>query len=126
MATPSSQRSTFLTIGLMLWAAGTVILRVAGHRVFPAGLTGTLILYAISFVLFAAGVPFLFTRLGVPRERWPYAAAWLILPTLLLDPLTCALFTSVFPNMPATAAGAFGGWMLICCGGAVAGTLRRT
>lgn len=120
-----SRRSTFLTIGLLLWAAGTVLLRVAGHLVFPTQILGTLLLYTASFVVFALGVPFLFARLGVPKESWPYATALLILPTLLLDPLTCALFAYVFPNMPASLAGAFGGWMLICCGGAVVGTLRR-
>jgi hypothetical protein len=124
MSAARSQRGTFLTIGLLLWAAGTVLLRVAGHQLFPTQLLGTLLLYAASFLLFALGVPFLLARLRVPKEAWPYATALLILPTLLLDPLTCALFPSVFPNMPASAAGAFGGWMLICCGGAVVGTLR--
>lgn len=125
MVPPSPQRSTFLTIGLLLWAVGTVAMRLIGHRVFPTDVGGTFLLYTISFVLFSAGVPFLFTRLGVATERWAYAVVWLILPTLLIDPITCLLFTAVFPNMPASAAGAFGGWMLTCCGGAVAGTLRR-
>ena len=43
-----------------------------------------------------------------------------MLPTLILDPFSCAFFPSVFPNMDPAAAGIFGGLMLICCGGAVA------
>jgi hypothetical protein len=44
-----------------------------------------------------------------------------MLPTLLLDPFSCAFFHTVFPNLDPGAAGAFGGWMLIFCAGAVAG-----
>jgi len=45
----------------------------------------------------------------------------LALPTLLFDPFSCLYFAALFPNVAAPAAGIFGGWMLICCGGAVAG-----
>ena len=114
-----------LALGLLLWAAGTVLLRVAGHMVFPRTVAGTLILYVVSFALFALGVPWIFARLRVERHAWPRAALVMMLPTLILDALTCALFPDVFPNMAASAAGAFGGWMLICCGGAAAGVLRR-
>lgn len=114
-----------LVLGFVLWGAGTVLLRVAGHIVFPSNTAGTLILYAISFALFAFGVPWLFARLRIERQAWLPAALLLMLPTLILDPFTCALFPTVFPNMAASAAGAFGGWMLICCGGTAAGVLRR-
>ena len=114
-----------ILFGVILWAAGTVLLRVAGHIVFPNGVAGTLLLYAASFALFAFGVPWILARLRIETHAWPYAALLLMLPTLILDPFTCALFPSIFPNMAASAAGAFGGWMLICCGGAAAGVLRR-
>jgi hypothetical protein len=49
----------------------------------------------------------------------------LILPTLILDPFSCAFFTTMFPNLDPGAAGAFGGWVLISCGGGVAGVWRK-
>jgi hypothetical protein len=30
-----------------------------------------------------------------------------------------------YPNLSAAAAGIFGGWMLICCGGGLAGLVSR-
>jgi hypothetical protein len=44
-----------------------------------------------------------------------------MLPTLLLDPFSCAFFTVIFPNVEPGAAGVLGGWMLIFCAGAVVG-----
>ena len=114
-----------VALGVVLWLAGTVLLRVAGHIVFPKSVAGTLILYVASFALFAFGVPWIFARLRIERHTWPHAALLLMLPTLIFDAFTCALFPAIFPNMAASAAGAFGGWMLICCGGAAAGVLRR-
>jgi hypothetical protein len=70
-------------------------------------------------------VPRICRRLGVESDLWPKAATLLILPTLLLDPFSCVFFTAMFPNLDPGAAGAFGGWMLICCGGGVAGVWRK-
>src|ERR1035438_6681005 len=64
-------------------------------------------------------------RLGLERDLWPKAATLLILPTLILDPFSCAFFTTIFPNLDPGAAGAFGGWILICCGGGTGGVGRK-
>jgi hypothetical protein len=69
-------------------------------------------------------VPRICRRLGFQKDQWPRAATLLILPTLVLDPFSCAFFSSMFPNLDPAAAGAFGGWMLICCGGGIAGVWR--
>jgi hypothetical protein len=64
-------------------------------------------------------------RFHLPTDAWPGAAISLALPTLLLDPFSSAFFPVVFPNIPASAAGIFGGWMLCCCAGALTGVIFR-
>src|SRR5262247_3551890 len=108
--------------GLVLWTIGTVAIRLTGqHLLRNGGPAATLPLYLTSFLLMALLARRICRGLRLPRESWLEAAALLSLPTLLLDPLSCAFFSTVFPNLDPSAAGAFGGWMLACCGGAVAG-----
>jgi hypothetical protein len=108
--------------GLLMWLMGTIGVRLAGERVLHANPTSrTLILYLVSFLLMAWLIPGICRRMGLERESWFKATAALILPTLLLDPFSCVFFAKAFPNVEPAAAGVFGGWMLICCGGAVAG-----
>src|SRR5579871_1777590 len=109
-----------ILIGVLLWTTGTVAIRLAGQRLLqPEHISRTVILYLISFVLMAILVPRICLRLGLQKDQWPGAATLLILPTLILDPFSCAFFASMFPNIDPAAAGVFGGWMLICCGGGV-------
>jgi len=113
--------------GMLLWIVGTVGIRLAGHRLLAPGHAARVVaLYAVSFLLMALLVPRICRRLGFQNDLWPQAATLLILPALILDPFSCAFFTTMFPNMDPAAAGAFGGWMLICCGGGVAGAWRKT
>ena len=116
-----------LAAGLLIWMGGSAAIRLAGGRLLLPGHTAqTLGLYAASFLLMAWLVPRICRRLGVPKDLWPKAVTLLILPTLILDPFSCAFFSAMFPNLDPSAAGAFGGWMLICCGGGVAGVWRRS
>ncbi len=111
-----------LRIGILLWIVGTVAIRLGGRGLLHANRPlATLDLYLASFVLMALLVPRIFRRLGLAGDSWPAAATLLMLPTLILDPFSCAFFTVIFPNVEPGAAGAFGGWMLIFCAGAVAG-----
>ena len=111
-----------LLIGMLLWAAGTATLRFAGHGILrPAGGARAIGLYLASFGLMAIVAPLLFRALRLDRTTWFQAVALLTLPTLILDPFSCLFFNRVFPNIAPGAAGVFGGWMLICCAGAVAG-----
>ena len=114
--------------GLAIWAGATLVLRLAGQRVLlPGHWTKTLILFAISFPLMALLVRRLCGKFQLAREQWPAGAISLALPTLLLDPFSSAFFRVVFPNMAPEMAGVFGGWMLWCCAGALAGaTIHRT
>ena len=111
-----------LLLGLLIWIAGTVAIRVTGHHFLFADRPGpTLALYLAGFVLVALAVPWICRRLGLDRAGSFQAATLLMLPTLILDPFSCLFFTTVFPNLDPSAAGVFGGWMLACCGGAAAG-----
>jgi|SRR5579863_1288309 len=111
-----------LFVGVLLWTVGTVAIRLGGQRLLhPNRPIATLILYAASFLLMALLARRIFQRLGLEKDSWPMAATLLMLPTLVLDPFSCAFFSTVFPNVDSAAAGTFGGWMLICCAGAVAG-----
>jgi hypothetical protein len=115
-----------LIAGTLIWAGGTIGVRFSGHALLQPGHTAqTVGLYLVSFLLMAVLVPRICRRLGFERDVWPKAATLLILPTLVLDPFSCAFFTTMFPNLDPAAAGAFGGWMLICCGGGVAGVWRK-
>ena len=109
-------------IGIALWAVGSVGIRLAGqYLLHPQSSLRTLLLYLISFLLMALLARRIFFSVGVQKDAWPQAATLLALPTLLLDPFSSAFFASVFPNVDSAAAGVFGGWMLICCAGAMAG-----
>jgi len=115
------QRSS-LTIGIALWAAGTLAIRVAGHYLLQLGhAPRTLLLYAISFALMVWVARQIFGALRLDPTAWPSAATLLMLPTLVLDSLGCLFFPALYPNVDPAAAGLFGGWMLMCCAGAATG-----
>jgi len=108
--------------GFVAWLAGTLIVRFWGQFFLrPGSLAGTSLLYVLSFVAMGALCRRLCRVAGLPRRGWPSGAISLALPTLLLDPLSSAFFPAVFPNLTASAAGLFGGWMLCCCAGALLG-----
>jgi hypothetical protein len=119
-------RYRILFTGALLWVVGTVGIRLDGRGLLRASRpAATLILYLASFVLMALLVPRIFRRLGLEEGFWPAAATLLMLPTLILDPFSCAFFPVIFPNLEPGAAGVFGGWILIFCAGAVAGVWLR-
>jgi len=113
-----------LRSGLLIWFAATVALRLAGqHLLRPDDLRGTLILFAVSFPLMAWLVRRLSTGAHLPRGQFLVGAVSVALPTLLLDPFSCVFFPVLYPNMAPQVAGAFGGWLLWCCAGAIVGAL---
>ena len=109
-------------IGLVIWFGGTVGVRLVGHRFLePDRNYLTVALYVVSFVLMGLLARWICRWFGIAKDLRVSATTLLILPTLILDSFSCAFFTTAFPNVDPGAAGIFGGWMLICCGGAVSG-----
>jgi uncharacterized protein DUF5367 len=111
-----SARFKVLLAGVAFWMIGTITIRLIGQRLLAPSLA--LPLYLASFVAMFLLALRLFRWLRVDAIE---GVTLLALPTLLLDPFSCLFFASLFPNVAPSAAGLFGGWMLICCGGAVAG-----
>jgi Family of unknown function (DUF5367) len=115
-----------LFYGFLLWIIGTVAIRLAGQAILHPGRPhSTVILYLVSFVLMAHFIPRIPCSLKLDKDSRFAAISLLILPTLLLDPFSCLFFSTIFPNIAPAAAGLFGGWMLICCAGAVTGAFLQ-
>ncbi len=108
--------------GFVIWLAATIVLRFIGQYVFhPESPAAILILLIASFPLMALVARRICADAKVPREQWPAAAIFLLMPSLVLDTFSATFFATVYPNIPAQAAGLFGGWILCCCGGALLG-----
>jgi hypothetical protein len=115
-----------LSIGLAFWGAGAFLMRWFGAEVISTEhIAITLATYAASFIAMAAGVPAIFTSMRITRTLWFRSAALLMLPSLILDALTQFAFSRAYPNMSESAAGLFGGLILICCAGALVGVWVR-
>ena len=116
-------RRAFAT-GFLIWVVGTCLIRFGGRGLLRPGHTlATLLLYIASFAVMGVLGPRICRRLKLEPHAWFEATALLCLPTLVLDPFSALFFPRVFPNLDPAAAGAFGGWMLVCCGGAFAGVI---
>lgn len=114
-------RMRTIAAGVAFWLAGTAVTRLFGQHLLQPGLVA-LVLYATSFAAMAIVVPWLLRLLRVEPVE---GVTLLALPTLLFDPFACLYFASLFPNVAPSAAGIYGGWMLICCGGAVVGAWAK-
>src|SRR4030095_477112 len=116
-----------LLYGLVLWLVGTAGIRIGGYRLLDARAPDrALLLYAVSFAAMAFVVPRICGALGLEGAVCLAAAPLLMLPTLILDPISCVFFARMFPGADPAAAGIFGGWMLSFCGGAGNRVLVRT
>jgi hypothetical protein len=111
-----------LTIGFIIWLAATIALRFIGqYLLHPESLVAVAALLLVSLPLMALIARRVCADASLPREQWPAAGIFLVMPTLLLDTFCSAFFSQVYPNIPERAAGLFGGWMLWCCAGALLG-----
>lgn len=93
--------------GFVIWAAATLVLRFGGGALFrlPAA---ELLLASLPLMIAVA--------LMVLRdaEHRALAAIALVAPGMLLDTISAIWFPQIFPNLPASAAGVFGGWLFFC------------
>ena len=111
-----------MVVGFLIWLFGTLALRVAGqYFLYPENVLAIVFLLLASFPAMALVARRVCADASIPREQWPAAAIFLVTPSLVLDTFSSAFFPLVYPNMPAQAAGLFGGWILWCCAGALLG-----
>ena len=109
-------------VGFVIWLAATIVLRLGGQYVLhPESPLAIAMLLVASFPLMAIVARRVCADAKMPREQWPAAAIFLVLPSLMLDTFSAAFFSTVYPNITPAAAGLFGGWILCCCGGALVG-----
>ena len=109
-------------VGIVIWLAASIVLRLAGqYLLHPDNPIAIALLLVASFPLMAWIARRICADAKMPREQWPAAAIFLVLPSLVLDTFSAAFFATVYPNISPAAAGLFGGWILCCCGGALLG-----
>jgi hypothetical protein len=117
-----SQR--LLLIGVALWAAGTVLLRLTGEWILRPGTAFAAALQVGALVGCGLLVRGICRWSRIPREQVPAAAVCLVIPTLLLDSLsTTVFFPLLFSNLAADRAGAIAALMLASCAGGLLATL---
>jgi hypothetical protein len=93
--------------GFIIWAAATIVLRIAGQYV----LRGSAIVLLLVSLPAMIGVAVAVLR---NAEHPALAAIALVAPGMLLDTASAIWFARIFPNIRAEAAGIFGGWLLFC------------
>ena len=107
-------RKLFFGIGFIIWLLATIVFRAAGHLFFldeaPAILALLWLLTAVALAGLAQAL-FRWQRLARPQRF--EAAALLVIAGMILDAVATEGFEAFFPNMPSSAAGSFGAWLLI-------------
>ena len=115
-----------LVAGLVFWGAGTLALRLLGQYLFvPQAGPRLIVVFLAGFLACGWIVRTLCRRFRLSVEQWPAAASAVVLPTLLLDPVSTLWFGSVFPNIEPGMAPVFAAWILACCAGGVIGASVR-
>jgi hypothetical protein len=97
--------------GFVIWAVATIALRLAGQYVFRGGPPILLLIVTVPAMMAVAIA--LLQRYRLPEQR-ALAAVALVAPGMLLDTISATWFPVIFPNIRPDAAGAFGGWLLLC------------
>ncbi len=111
-----------LIVGFTIWLGASIALRFSGQYVLlPDNPAAVAILLLASFPLMALVARRVCADAAIPRAQWPAAGIMFVLPSLVLDTFSTIFFPTVYPNVPAEAAALFGGWILICCAGALLG-----
>ena len=96
----------YAIVGFVIWAAATLALRLAGQYVMRYPLV--LLSVSVPLMIYVA-----IAVVGQAQDR-ARAAIALVAPGMLLDTVSAIWFARVFPNIDPSAAGLFGGWLLLC------------
>lgn len=106
-------RAFFAGFGLLVWFLATVIFRLAGDVFFlyedNLVMLGLYIVAAVGLIVVSLGV---FRYQKLDRSQWFEAAAFMVVPGMILDAGVSHFFADIMVNMDAGADGAFAGWLL--------------
>lgn len=104
-----------LVIGLGIWLAATVVLRLWGQWLLrPADGASMLLLFAVSVPVMLWLPRRLLRRPRLAAADWAAAGIALVMPGMLLDALATLQFHRLYPNLQADAAPLFAAWILVC------------
>jgi hypothetical protein len=103
----------FVFLSFLVWLILTSTLRLWGHTFF---ITSSNLVMSLNFLWPLLLLPLIvygiFHWQNVqPQQRTPVSIC-LAIPSMLLDIPTTYFFPQLFPNMPSSADGAFGAWLL--------------
>lgn len=102
-----------VVLSLLVWAVGSAATRLWGHFLFlPTNLLslyGCFLALALVMPLIVVGI---FRWQAIPPDRAAAYVLWLVVPSMGMDVLTLEFFPQLFANMPASASGLFGSWLL--------------
>lgn len=103
----------FCIASVLIWFIATVVLRFWGALFFIPNnhfmMSGSFLLALLLLPVLVSSI-FRWQRVQ-PHQRLE-ASLWLAIPAMFLDVLATYFFPFCFPNLPATANGAFGAWLL--------------
>ncbi len=107
-------RGFFFGFGFAVWLLATMVMRLVGHRLFlDDNLAVLAVIWIGTFVGLLLVSLLLFRWQKLDRAQRYEAAVLMVIPGMALDAFITEAFRSVFPNMPAAAAGSFGAWLLM-------------
>jgi hypothetical protein len=101
--------------GFVIWLLASLALRLWGQWILrPADPIATVALLAVSAPLMFLLPRRLFRIFRIDPGDYAAGGIALVAPGMILDTISAIWFSSAFPNIPAAAAGLFGGWLLFC------------
>lgn len=100
----------YVCYGTGVWVIVTLTVRLIGHWFMTCGTCPTYFALQGLTVVFAWGLGIFFTR--EKREVRVLASVAFVLPEMLLDIMTFALFDGIYPNLGAAASPLFGMWAI--------------
>jgi len=107
-------RLFFFGFGFGVWLLATIVFRIAGHIFFLDDNIAVLAILWIATVIALMGIAlFVFRWRNITCAQRYEAAALMVLPGMVLDAFVTEIFTTVFPNMPASSDASFAAWLLI-------------
>ncbi len=107
-------RAFFFGVGFSVWLLATIVFRLGGQHFFLHEQPLVLVLlWLATIVAMLALATFLFRWRGLQRAQRFEAAVLMVISGMVLDAFITEGFAQVFPNLPASAAGSFGAWLLM-------------